>query len=144
MIVPGGGISLDGQRWVSCQQVFTASGLFASGHNIAHARELLGAPIPREQDKRRNDGDQPEPRVLAHPCPWCGGRMIVIETFERGRAPRASSLGEDRHVVIEIASPATPQLSSLLPPRRRRSPNDAPGANTAAAKNMIPLPRTLP
>jgi hypothetical protein len=46
--------------------------------------------------KRPNDGDQPEPRVLAHPCPCCGGRMIVIETFERGRAPRASSLGEIR------------------------------------------------
>jgi len=29
--------------------------------------------------------------------------------------------------MIEIASAATPQLSSLLPPRRRRSPNDAPG-----------------
>jgi hypothetical protein len=49
-----------------------------------------------EQDKRPNDGDQPEPRVLARPCPCCGGRMIVIETFERGRAPRASSLGEIR------------------------------------------------
>src|SRR5208337_3818842 len=36
---------------------------------------------------------------------------------------------QDRHVMIEIASPATPQLSSLLPPRRRRSPNDAPGAS---------------
>ena len=74
-------------------------GLFASGvraHNIAHARELLAAPIPREQDKRANDGDQPEPRVLARPCPCCGGRMIVIETFERGRDPRASSLGEIR------------------------------------------------
>jgi hypothetical protein len=74
-------------------------GLFASGvraHNIAHARELLAAPIPREQNKRPNDGDQPEPRVLAHPSPCCGGRMIVIETFERGRAPRASSLGEIR------------------------------------------------
>jgi len=56
--------------------------------------------------------------------------MIVIETFERGRAPRASSLGKSgstRH--DEVASPATPQLSSLLPPRRRRSPNDAPGAS---------------
>jgi hypothetical protein len=31
--------------------------------------------------------------------------------------------------MIEIASPATPQLSSLLPPRRWRSPNDAPGAS---------------
>ena len=47
-------------------------GLFASGvraHNIAHARELLAAPIPREQDKRPNDGDQPErasSRIHAH------------------------------------------------------------------------------
>jgi hypothetical protein len=61
-----------------------------------HARELLAAPIPREQDNRPNDGDQLGPRVLAHPSPCCGGRMIVIETFERGRAPRASSLGEIR------------------------------------------------
>ena len=74
-------------------------GLFASGvraRNIARARELLAAAIPREQDERPNDGDQPEPRVLAHPCPCCGGRMIVIETFERGRAPRGFSLFEIR------------------------------------------------
>jgi hypothetical protein len=31
--------------------------------------------------------------------------------------------------LAEIASPAAPQLSSLLPPSRRRSPNDAPGAS---------------
>ena len=31
--------------------------------------------------------------------------------------------------MIEIASPATPQLSSILPPRQRRSPNVAPGAS---------------
>ena len=74
-------------------------GLFASGvraQNIARARELLAAAIPRQQDKRPKDGDQPEPRVLAHPCPCCGGRMIVIETFERGRASRGFSLGEIR------------------------------------------------
>ena len=74
-------------------------GLFASGvraQNIARARELLVATIPREQDKPRNDADKPEPRVLAHPCPCCGGRMIVIETFERGRASRGFSLGELR------------------------------------------------
>jgi hypothetical protein len=54
------------------------------------------AGFPREQDERPNDGDQPEPHVLAHPRPRCGGRTIVIEKFERGRAPRASSLGEIR------------------------------------------------
>ena len=31
--------------------------------------------------------------------------------------------------MIEIASPATLQPRSLLPPRRWRSPNDAPGAS---------------
>jgi hypothetical protein len=74
-------------------------GLFASGvraQNIARARELLAAAIPREQDKRPEDADQPEPRVLGHPCPCCGGRMIVVGSFERGRAPRGFSLGEIR------------------------------------------------
>ena len=74
-------------------------GLFASGvraQNIARARELLGAVMPREQDRRPQDGNQSEPRSLAHPCPCCGGRMIVIETFERRRASRGFSLGEIR------------------------------------------------
>ena len=87
---------------MSCQPAFTAFAITAcslSGvraHNIARARELLVAAIPREQDKPPNDADKPEPRVLAHPCPCCGGRMIVIETFERGRASRGFSFGELR------------------------------------------------
>jgi hypothetical protein len=32
------------------------------------------------------DGGQSQ--ALSYPCPCCGGRMIVIETFERGGAPR--------------------------------------------------------
>jgi hypothetical protein len=74
-------------------------GLFASGaraQNIARARELLAAATPREQDIRANDGDEAEPRMLSHPCPCCGGRMIVIETFERGRASRAFARDEIR------------------------------------------------
>ncbi len=35
-------------------------------------------------------GDQTEePSRELRPCPCCGGRMLVIETFERGRAPRS-------------------------------------------------------
>jgi hypothetical protein len=66
-------------------------GLFANGarmHNIARARELLAVPKPHNE---RADADAPdgnEPQTLSHPCPCCGGRMIVVETFERGCSPR--------------------------------------------------------
>ena len=66
-------------------------GLFANGgraKNIAKARELLGMAKPQpEADEARQDQDN-EPAMLACPCPKCGGRMIIIETFERGNAPR--------------------------------------------------------
>jgi Putative transposase/Transposase zinc-binding domain len=72
-------------------------GLFASAvraQNIARVRALLGAATPPQRDERPKDANHPEPRILAHPCPCCGGRMIVVETFERGRAPRGSSLAK--------------------------------------------------
>jgi len=66
-------------------------GLFANGgrvKNIAKARELLGMATPQsEADEACQDQDN-EPAMLACPCPKCGGRMIIIETFERGSAPR--------------------------------------------------------
>jgi hypothetical protein len=64
-------------------------GLFANtsrADNIARARDLLAAPKPKS-DARESDKVE-EPQTLAHPCPCCGGRMIIIETFERGRSPR--------------------------------------------------------
>jgi len=66
-------------------------GLLAStarADNIARARELLALPKLQCQpaDAGANDGN--EPPTLARPCPCCGGRMIIIETFERGSAPR--------------------------------------------------------
>jgi hypothetical protein len=74
-------------------------GLFASGvraQNIARVRALLAASTPCDQDKRADPDNRPEPRTLDHPCPCCGGRMIIVERFERGRTPRASSLGQIR------------------------------------------------
>jgi hypothetical protein len=66
-------------------------GLFASAsraENIARARQLLNAPAPQT----RSDGAKPtqpdDPATLSHPCPCCGGRMIIIETFERGCEPK--------------------------------------------------------
>jgi hypothetical protein len=65
-------------------------GLFARGSridNIARARQLLAAPPPPRQ-QNQDASDSHEPKMLAHPCPCCGGRMIVIETFRRGSTPR--------------------------------------------------------
>jgi hypothetical protein len=65
-------------------------GLLASGNraaNIARARELLAAPSPAN-DPEPAEATPDEQRVLPCPCPCCGGRMIVIETFARGCEPR--------------------------------------------------------
>jgi Putative transposase len=65
-------------------------GLFASSNraaNIARARELLGAPPPVVEHEQEKAAAPDEPRVLPCPCPRCGGRMIVIEVFERGCEP---------------------------------------------------------
>jgi hypothetical protein len=61
-------------------------GLLASSARkirIARARELLGVPVPSEPV------ESPEPLDRLPTCPCCGGRMIIIETFERWRQPRA-------------------------------------------------------
>jgi hypothetical protein len=67
-------------------------GLLASGKradNIARARELLTLPIiPVDAIKAANtNADQPQ--MPEHRCPCCGGRMIIIERFERGATPRS-------------------------------------------------------
>ena len=65
-------------------------GLFANGgraDNLARVRHLLGLPEKHsEPGDTDNDADQPPGSPI--PCPCCGGRMIVIETFERGATPR--------------------------------------------------------
>jgi len=63
-------------------------GLFANGgraDNLARARELLGVSPTQSEP---GDIDADEPPMHSFPCPCCGGRMIIIETFERGSAPR--------------------------------------------------------
>ncbi|SDR14723.1 Transposase zinc-binding domain-containing protein [Rhizobiales bacterium GAS113] len=76
-------------------------GLFASGSraaNLARAGELLGAAKPQSQAKaaQADLGDGAEPASPLPPCPCCGGRMIIIETFERGASPRSRPTGAVR------------------------------------------------
>ncbi|MER8577046.1 IS91 family transposase [Mesorhizobium sp. M1338] len=60
-------------------------GLLASSSrntSLALARELLAVAPPPTNDPAA------EPDDFRPPCPCCGGRMIIIETFERWRQPR--------------------------------------------------------
>jgi hypothetical protein len=61
-------------------------GLLASGArkaSLMFARVLLNATAPVSVNDRPEEPDDFRP-----PCPCCGGRMIVIEVFERWRQPR--------------------------------------------------------
>ena len=114
MIVPGGGISLNGKRWVAARPGFLVPvrvlsrlfrRLFLAGLADAHAAGRLVffgdldnlrnpaafaahlAPLGRKNwfvyAKPPFAGPDHRP-----PCPCCGGRMIIVETFERCGAPR--------------------------------------------------------
>jgi hypothetical protein len=56
--------------------------------NIARARELLAVPILPIEAIKAASTDASEPQTPKHPCPCCGGRMIIIETFQRGCSPQ--------------------------------------------------------
>jgi hypothetical protein len=61
-------------------------GLLASAGrkaNVARARQLLAMP-PAVEPAEPVEPTEPRP-----PCPCCGGRMIIIETFQRWMQPRA-------------------------------------------------------
>ena len=58
----------------------------ARANNIARVRELLAAPKPINEAADVTDADQPQ--APEHPCPCCGGRMVIIEIFERGQQPK--------------------------------------------------------
>jgi len=65
-------------------------GLFANSNragNIALARQLLGVPdpAPSNDDNAAGTDREDEDRNI---CPSCGGRMIIIETFQPGCQPQ--------------------------------------------------------
>ena len=61
-------------------------GLFAGparARQVARMRELLARPAPAAPAAQAHAPDRAE-----QPCPCCGGRMRIIEIFDRGSAPR--------------------------------------------------------
>ena len=66
-------------------------GLFANTNraaNIALARRLLGVPEPAPSSGESNGADGGHEDEGWNNCPCCGGRMVIIDTFEQGCQPR--------------------------------------------------------
>ena len=60
-------------------------GLFANGHRadkLALCRRLLDAPSAPAGRDNNDDNGQTAPNHEPPPCPCCGGRMKIIETFD--------------------------------------------------------------
>ena len=69
-------------------------GLFAGAvraRNIERARQLLAAPEASPERSRNEADSEAETASPARQCPCCGGRMIVVETFEGARPARSPS-----------------------------------------------------
>jgi hypothetical protein len=57
--------------------------------NVARARELMAAPMPEVEPPVPHDTADPDAATDHRPpCPCCGGRMLIVEVFGRGSAPR--------------------------------------------------------
>ena len=81
-------------------------GLFARAaraDNIARARQLLGRQKSQGQAADTDDNDGNETPHLPHPCPYCGGRMIIIEIFERGCHARVSADSSNQVIRIDTS-----------------------------------------
>ena len=57
--------------------------------NIAKARALLGVTTPPTKPGEIVPDAPAEETTQTTPCACCGGRMILIETFERGASPKS-------------------------------------------------------
>jgi hypothetical protein len=75
-------------------------GLFAKtacADNIVRARELLAAAKP-EAAPTSTAADSGKPS-----CPCCGGRMIIIEVFERGATPRHQPTAPTNRIRVDTS-----------------------------------------
>jgi hypothetical protein len=80
-------------------------GLFANAErkqNIAQARQLLAVPAAKPDVDDANAAEAGAAKPLVH-CPCCGGRMVIIETFERGATPRYRPTAPTQIVSIDTS-----------------------------------------
>jgi hypothetical protein len=81
-------------------------GLLASGtrvDNIAQARRLLDVTAAQPEARDDSCAEATEPKPLSQPCPCCGGRMIIIERFQRGASPRTRPAASTAAIRIDTS-----------------------------------------
>ena len=119
-------------------------GLLASAGrkaNIAHARELLAVPQPKVECRGTGDADAAAPTDWRPPCPCCGGRMVIIETFERGATP---ALRHRRHREQDPRRHDAPRPSTRIIPPKNLAVADRPVSRAAPADTYrISSPRRI-
>jgi hypothetical protein len=71
MVVPSGGLSPDGSRWIACRNRY-----FRRWKFIARARKLLALRL-----KESNIAEPDEPSVPPRLCPCCRGRMFPAPEY---------------------------------------------------------------
>ena len=79
--------------------------------NIALARELLATPKPQSQPAEADAANPSEPA-----CPCCGGRMLLIETFERGLdrpRQRSAKYPNTRKQIVAYSITSSARASSV-------------------------------
>jgi len=73
-------------------------GLFANGRraeNLTLCRERLAVEAERRESESADTSNQSRAPVEPPPCPCCGGRMRIIESFEGAYSQSRSARGFD-------------------------------------------------
>jgi hypothetical protein len=104
---------------------------------IEAVRKLLNPAPPATEETSETDPAQP----LAHPCPCCGGRVFVIETFAAGCQPRHRPIAPRAAIRIELTiantlSPAIARFPLFIDRQRYRPARQAPGTAFEAAYSL--------
>ena len=83
-------------RWVSSHPALRPTRHGNRTANIALARRLLGLPDPPPLSGDCGGTEDSHQGSEWNTCPCCGGRMIIIETFEPGCQPRQGPISSIR------------------------------------------------
>ena len=63
------------------------AGCRTKAETLARARELIAATTPAAKMQCNEEAAALSEQAV-HPCPCCGARMVIIETFAAGCMPR--------------------------------------------------------